>query len=82
LQNLGTCKYDEEYLDQFYDSQNQIEIPTLHIFGKADTQISCQSSFELTEYFSNPKIWFHEYGHTIPHDCLPSVREFLEEISL
>lgn len=80
---VGTCRSDEYYLSQFYDSVNQIDIPTLHIFGRADTLITCDTSLDLTDYFYKPKIYFHEYGHTIPGDeeCMNSIRDFLEEMN-
>jgi pimeloyl-ACP methyl ester carboxylesterase len=79
---VGTCKSDEPHLAQYYDEINQISIPTLHIYGATDTVIPCQASFELTGYFHNPKLFFHDYGHSIPFECFDSVREFLKEMEI
>ena len=59
-----------------------MDIPTLHIFGRTDTVIPCQASFDLIDYFYKPKIYFHEYGHIIPGDyeSFSSIRDFLEEM--
>jgi len=79
---VGTFRYDEEYLWQFYDSEKKLQMPTFHIFGRADTVIPWQSSYDLTHFFHNPKVFFHEQGHCIPYESLPDIRTFLEDLEI
>jgi pimeloyl-ACP methyl ester carboxylesterase len=65
-------------LCKYYDSCSQISLPTLHIFGKRDEVNSFQSSYELTDYFYEPKMFIHDGGHIIPDESKKTIKDFLD----
>ena len=50
----------------FYDSNRKIDLPSMHLIGNADKVIPSDVAVSLTEYFLNPKIFYHDAGHFIP----------------
>lgn len=66
--------------DSFYNIEKPIEVPTLHIYGKADKVIPYEMSIALTSYFSEPKCFLHELGHFIPvnSESKNAILEFLK----
>jgi len=50
----------------FYNLNNKTNLPTLHVIGNADQVISREAATNLTNYFLDPKIFYHEAGHFIP----------------
>ncbi len=52
--------------DIYYDLDNKINIPSLHLIGTSDKVISSEMSLKLTDYFSNAKVHMHDGGHFIP----------------
>lgn len=78
----ATSKSVQIELDKYYDSTRKIDIPTLHIIGKADKLVDYNKALEMTDYFKNPKVYMHELGHLIPakkNDILV-YSEFLNEM--
>ena len=50
----------------YYDKYKKIDLPSLHVIGKADKVIPFEMSMALTEYFTNPSVFVHDLGHYIP----------------
>ena len=75
---VGSKKSEECNLCEYYDNCSQISLPSLHIFGKSDVVNSFQSSYELTKFFYEPKIYIHDGGHIIPDESKTPIKEFLE----
>lgn len=69
--------------DIYYDMNNKINIPSLHLIGKSDKVIPSEMGLKLTNYFVNPKIHLHDAGHFIPVNAESKnvYIEFLTEMS-
>ena len=50
----------------YYDMDNIVKIPTLHVIGKGDKVIPYEMSMKLTELYEDPNVFVHELGHYIP----------------
>ena len=50
----------------YYDLEEKIKMPTLHIFGETDKVIPAEMSAELVNYFIEPKVIRHSAGHLVP----------------
>lgn len=64
----------------YYNMEKPIELPTLHIYGKADKVIPYEMPIKLTGYFKEPKSFLHELGHFIPvnSESKNAILEFLK----
>lgn len=52
----------------YYKNGMKLEIPSMHIIGKTDKITNFEKALELSEYYINPKVYVHEFGHFIPGD--------------
>ncbi len=79
----ANSKSPEVYLEPFYDSNNKISIPSLHVIGKSDKLVPVEDAIALTEYFLNPQVFIHEQGHLIPiyQEAKTAYKEFFDQIS-
>jgi len=50
----------------YYDLDNKVEIPTLHVIGSTDRVIPKEMSVALCEYFGDFKQYIHNGGHYVP----------------
>lgn len=66
----------------FYDLNIKISLPTLHLIGNGDKVIPSDLSNNLTNYFLDPKILYHDGGHFIPVNAESKVAfvEFLSSL--
>jgi predicted sulfurtransferase len=48
------------------DAKALLRCPSLHIIGRADTQVSPSASATLAEHFTDPTIVEHDGGHILP----------------
>jgi hypothetical protein len=69
--------------DIYYDLDNKINIPSLHLIGTGDKVIPSDMALKLTNYFVDPKVHMHEGGHFIPvnAESKKSFIDFLTEMS-
>ena len=69
--------------DIYYDLNNKIQKPTIHIFGKEDKVIPFDMAAKLTDYFDSPKVFHHDAGHLIPVNAESKnvLFEFLTEMA-
>ena len=76
-------KSGQKQHDIFYNLENKINIPTLHLIGNGDKVIPSDMSLTLTNYFVNPKIHMHEGGHFIPVNAESKIAyiDFLNEMN-
>jgi predicted esterase len=79
----ANSKSPEVYLEHFYDLNNKISIPSLHVIGKTDKLVPVEDATALAEYFLNPKIFIHEQGHLIPiyQEAKMAYKEFFDQIT-
>jgi len=65
----------------FYDLNNKINLPTMHLIGNGDKVIPQDLSTNLTSYFLDPKTFYHDGGHFIPVNSESKVA-FLDFLTL
>lgn len=52
--------------DIYYNLEDKIKLPTMHIIGETDKVIPKDMSQLLLDYFLNPKVYNHAGGHFVP----------------
>lgn len=53
-------------------SLNEVDVPSLHIFGERDTRVPPSASHDLARCFRGAQLFCHDRGHIVPQrseDC-------------
>jgi len=78
---VGGFSANDPELAQLYMRADSYNLPSLHIFGRADRIVSMADSRVLAARFARPDLVEHAGGHVIPSDrsVRDRVRAFLDE---
>lgn len=64
---IGGFQARDSYLSTLYDRRGLYKLPSLHVFGTADTIVSETDSMKLARIFEGPRIIIHGGGHVVPN---------------
>ncbi|HWU91022.1 MAG TPA: alpha/beta hydrolase fold domain-containing protein [Kofleriaceae bacterium] len=76
----GFSSNDPE-LARLHAQRDSYDLPSLHVFGRADAIVAAADSRALSAHFTNPTLVEHAGGHVIPDEPFvrDRIRAFLEE---
>lgn len=74
----------KEIEEAFYQRDYKIQLPSLHLCGKADSAFAQALFDKNTQLFNNPIVSWHDDGHVIPelsNELQKQVKNFIDDFS-
>ena len=80
---IASSQSSEEKLKKYFELNEKLKIPSLHVVGKADKLVDYEKSIQLANDFVNSDIYEHELGHCIPwySDAKSAYKTFFEKMT-
>lgn len=80
---IASSKSSEDKLKPYFELNEKLNMPSLHVIGKADKLVNYDKSLELANDFLNSDIYEHELGHCIPwySDAKNAYKTFFNKMS-
>jgi predicted esterase len=81
---IAGFKSGQSQHEMYYNSASKLNIPTLHVLGTEDKVIPYDMSLKLSDYFLEPKVYTHNFGHYIPVNAESKAiyDDYLEEMRM